>query len=400
MLLGLLPAIREARPSWLLHVIAGEDGPFVERTRAMNFPCEVLPFPAGVRMFGESRASAVSGGNQPSSPRRSRTARIIRWARAALGASRYAWQLRGRLRQLRPDVVHSNGMKMHLLGAVSMPSSISLVWHLHDYLTTRQAMLPLLRRLAKRCRIVIANSESVAADVRCALPGGPPIYAVHNAVDPEIFTPDGPAIDLDEAAGLPPAALSTVRVGLVATFALWKGHEVFLRAAASLARARSSRSLRFYVIGGPVYATVGSQLTMKELRDLTIQFGIGDQVGFTGFVSDAAAAMRALDIVVHASTDPEPFGLVIVQAMACARAVVVAAAGGANESVDPEIDALVHPPGDVDGLATAIARLADNADLRGRLGAAGRAKVMCEFAPAEMAEKVASLYEKSVAATW
>ena len=364
----------------------------------MNFPCEVLPFPAGVRMFGESRASAVSGGNQPSSPRRSRTARIVGWARAALGASRYAWQLRGRLRQLRPDVVHSNGMKMHLLGAVSMPRSISLVWHLHDYLTTRQAMLPLLRRLAKRCRIVIANSESVAADVHDALPGGPTVNAIHNAIDPEVFTPDGPAMDLDQAAGLPPSAAGTVRVGLVATFALWKGHEVFLQAAATLLCGKSPVPLRFYVVGGPLYATVGSQRTREELRDLAIQLGIDDRVGFTGFVSDAAAAMRALDIVVHASTDPEPFGLVIVQAMACARAVVVAAAGGASELVDPEIDALVHPPGDVDGLATAIARLAANADLRGRLGAASRAKVMREFAPAEMAEKVASLYEESVAA--
>ncbi len=58
--------------------------------------------------------------------------------------------------------------------------------------------------------------------------------------------------------------------------------------------------------------------------------------------------MRALDIVVHASTRPEPFGLVIAEAMACGRAVITSAAGGAAEIVESEVDALTHTPGDVE----------------------------------------------------
>ena len=55
--------------------------------------------------------------------------------------------------------------------------------------------------------------------------------------------------------------------------------------------------------------------------------------------------MRALDVVVHASTQPEPFGLVIAEAMACGRAVVVSSGGGAAEIVTPGEDALVHEVG-------------------------------------------------------
>lgn len=68
--------------------------------------------------------------------------------------------------------------------------------------------------------------------------------------------------------------------------------------------------------------------------------------------------MRALDIVVHASTQPEPFGLVIAEAMACGRAVIASQAGGAAEIIDPGENALGLPPGDAAVLAERIVQLA------------------------------------------
>ena len=112
---------------------------------------------------------------------------------------------------------------------------------------------------------------------------------------------------------------------------------------------RRRRRLRAYVIGDALYQTDGSQYTIEELRPACRSERLGDRVGFTGFVDGADEAMRALDIVVHASTEPEPFGLVIAEAMACGRAVIVSDAGGAREIFTPGIDALAHPPGDSDG---------------------------------------------------
>src|SRR6185503_20986573 len=91
-----------------------------------------------------------------------------------------------------------------------------------------------------------------------------------------------------------------------------------------------------------------------------------------GFVHTPEASFRALNVVVHASTAPEPFGLVIAEAMACGRAVIVSNAGGAAELVSNDIDALTHSPGDVGELAKRIAALATDADLRRRLGSAAR----------------------------
>ena len=138
--------------------------------------------------------------------------------------------------------------------------------------------------------------------------------------------------NLDALAGLPPAAEGTVRVGLIATFSRWKGHDTFLRAVASLP---ASVRIRPYIVGGALYDTDGSQYSAIELRRLAATYGLADRVGFTGFVESADQAMRALDIVVHASTSPEPFGLVIAEAMACGRALVTSATGGAGGARAP-----------------------------------------------------------------
>ena len=122
-------------------------------------------------------------------------------------------------------------------------------------------------------------------------------------------------------------------------------------------------------------------------------YGLERQVGLTGFVDRPAAAMRALDIVVHASTKPEPFGLVIAEGMSCGRAVIVSAAGGADELVTSEIDALTHPPGDVDGLARCIERLTTDSELRQRLAAAGRQSALRRFDPDVFTRRFIRVYE-------
>ena len=387
-LLDILGILRIDRPAWVVHLIAGEDGPLLSKAGEMGVRCELLPFPKTVRVFGENRPQGIRTNKRVFL---SKLRRLFSWLPVARETVVYGWGLRRRLRRLQPDLIHSNGMKMHLFGSLAKPEGTPQIWHLHEYLGNRSVMKTLLRWLAPRCTLVVANSESVADDVRAVLSSGPKVETVYNAVDLDVFKPDGPRFDLDQAAGLPPAPVGTIRVGLVATFAFWKGHEVFLRAAA-----KTDENIRFYVIGGPVYTTAGSQRTLAELRHLAETQGILHRVGFTGFVEEVAGAMRALDVVVHASTEPEPFGLVIVQAMACERAVVVSAAGGALELVHPEVDALVHAPGDVDALISAIGTLAADPALRRRLGTTGRLHVNERFTRRQMAARIVPLYEMLV----
>ena len=236
---------------------------------------------------------------------------------------------------------------------------------------------------------MIANSESVAADARAALGPDIEVKTLLNAVDLDRFSPAGDSLDLDRASDSAPPPSGTIRVGLLGTFARWKGHETFLRAVAML---RADASLRAYVIGGPVYQTDGSQYSLDELRAIAHGVGVADRTVFTGVVDRPDAALRSLDVVVHASTAPEPFGLVIAEAMACARPVVVSRAGGAAELVTPGVDALTHTPGDAVELAGAIATLVANPARRATIARAARQTAERRFDRRRLGPELMSIY--------
>ncbi len=250
----LLAGLRESHPSWSLRLIVASDGPLVERVEALGVPVDVLPFPASVARLGDW---GVGRGWW------ARVRFLMRCAATALPAVGYLQRLRRMLRSNQPDVIHTNGLKMHLLGAWARPRGSAVLWHLHDYAGRRPFTARLLRRYADRCAAVVANSQSVADDVRQVCGDAVPVHPVWNAVDLDRFAPDGPRIDLDAVSGLP-AADDVLRVGLVATFARWKGHETFLRALAMLP---ASLRVRGYIVGGPVYETSGSQTSSPNFAN-------------------------------------------------------------------------------------------------------------------------------------
>jgi glycosyltransferase involved in cell wall biosynthesis len=152
-------------------------------------------------------------------------------------------------------------------------------------------------------------------------------------------------------------------------------------------------------MGGAIYQTENSQRTLDEFRQLAATLEIADRVGFTGYVADTASAIRSLDILVHASTQPEPFGRVIAEGMACGRAVICSNAGGAAELFTDGQDALAHPPGDVAALAARIAELARDPEQRARLGRAGRATAERRFDLSRLASELISVYRRLNAQT-
>jgi glycosyltransferase involved in cell wall biosynthesis len=376
-LLDMVASLRAAFSDWPLLVVAPADGPLIGRARTLGAEAIVVPFPPAIARLGETAFVDIAG-----------AARFATRVGLAAGPiARYTAALKEALERFDPDLVHTNGLKMHLFGAYAADAPV--VWHVHDYLAPRRMARRLLRWNVGRCAAVIANSDSVATDVRAALGPAVTVTRMYNAVDLSRFSADGDRLDLDAISGLPPAPSETVRVGLVATFARWKGHEVFLRALAALP---ATLPLRGYIVGGPVYQTHGSQCSLQGLRTLADRMGLSSRVGFTGLVDRIQAAMRALDIVVHASTAREPFGLVIAEAMACGRAVVVSHAGGAAELVTPDVDALAHAPGDVPSLARAIHVLATAPDRRAALGRAARATAVRRFDRAGLAAELMAVY--------
>ncbi len=387
LLLDVLAGVREAEPGWDLHLIVGESGPLVHKASALGMEVSVVAFPEALARLGDAGAGGPAGHQVGKLNLAKRAAAAIPsiWA--------YRNTLRRVIRKIQPDLIHSNGFKMHLLSLWSRTGDVPVIWHLHDYASKRPVVGHLLRLHAPYCAHAIANSPSVGADLQALCPRLA-VSTVTNAIDVARFSPTGTQLNLDTLAGWPAASPGTVKVGLLATMARWKGHAVFLEA---IARLSPDVPVRAYILGGPVYQTEGSQWSETELRDLAKSLGVADRVGFTGFVDEPAAALRALDVVVHASTDPEPFGLVIVEAMACGRAVVISAAGGAAEIIRPGVDGLAHWPGDAEQLARCIEQLAGDRELRERLGREARTSAVRSFHRTRLVSELLPIYRQTLA---
>jgi glycosyltransferase involved in cell wall biosynthesis len=384
-LLNILASIKEVEPEWKLNLIVSDDGVVAAKARALGVTTSVLPFPRSLARIGD----ASTGG--PAGRQGSRLVLLCRLLFASVAIAIYTARLRSLLRQMAPEVIHTNGFKMHILGALAKPSRVPLIWHIHDYVSMRPFMAHLVKMLRKRCSLVLANSNSVGLDIKSVCGDEMRVQTLNNGVDTLVFSPEGSTLDLDSLSGLPKPDQDVVRVGLLATLARWKGHKVFLRA---LSLIPPEIPWRGYIIGAALYQTDGSQCSIEELKTEAQQLGISDSVGFPGFIEEPAAAMRSLDVVVHASTQPEPFGLVIIEAMACGRALVASSAGGAAEIIDADVNALSHPPGDAAILAEKITSLATSPELRKRLGLAGRETVERRFGRSRLATELIAIYQR------
>jgi glycosyltransferase involved in cell wall biosynthesis len=379
-LLTAISSVKRQLPSASIRLLTLTDGPLQAAARELGTEVEVVPLPASLSELGDSH---LRGG---------RAMLALRSLFRLPALTSFIRRLKHAVTHFNPDLVHSNGIKTHLLTRFAVPSRIPVIWHIHDFLGTRPAAGWLLRSARGRVRATIAISNAVADDIRKVLPSTP-VEVLPNAVDLAHFSP-GPAdgSDLDRRAGLPAAPAGIVRVGLVATYARWKGHVAVLDAAAQLAAQSPTLPVRWYIVGGPIYRTA-AQFTEAELRAEADSRGLTGRVGFVPFAADPVPIYRSLDVVLHASTQPEPFGLTVAEAMACGRAVVVSAAGGATELFTDGVDALGVQPGNVEQLADAVQRLVEDSDLRARLGTVARQTAEARFDPNRYGAELVRAYQ-------
>jgi glycosyltransferase involved in cell wall biosynthesis len=381
-LLDLMASIVAFAPKAKIGIIAGADGPLLDDAAELGVDVMRLPFGVRLASAGDSAFRLRSHGAFEFF--------TLQAGRAILEASAYALRLRTLIRAFAPSVVHSNGNKMHLLGTAARGQA-PLIWHIHDFISERPVISRAMRQCAWRADGAIAISNAVSRDISHLLPRLP-ITTVLNAVNTQTFAPTGPVADLDGLAGCGPLARPTVRVGLVATDARWKGHDVFLEAARRITSRPGFTAVRFYIIGGPIYETAASQYTEEELRDLVRHHALSERVCFVPFHRRIDEVYRALDIVVHASSRPEPFGRTIAEGMATGRPVVVSSAGGASELFTDGIDAVGVVPGDAPALANALVELILDPLRRTAMAKRARATAIRVYSGARLAERVFRAY--------
>lgn len=365
-------SFRRQWPALRMDLITGSAGPLIEAATEAGANCVVvLTLPSSTASLGDSAA----GGSVSKL-----LGLLVRMAIAVPRLMGYLMRLRREVRRHDPDFVHVLGLKMQLISLWVVPRKVPVVWNVQDYVGSRRLISKLIRwnlRLFGRGRKLAAGccANDVVRDFENVIPPGSfrKVATVYNTVDLDKFRPDGDRFPL------PVAAPDTVKIGLIATYARWKGHDVFLDALENLKDRPDLPAWHAWIVGGPIYATAGSQWSADELTSMIEAKGLSQHVSLLPFQKDPAAVMRGLDVVVHASSKPEPFGRVIAEAQACGRAVVAVGTGGSGEVFDHSHTGLAIRMNDAASLAEAIERLVRDGTLRQNLGDAGPAKVRANF---------------------
>jgi glycosyltransferase involved in cell wall biosynthesis len=177
-------------------------------------------------------------------------------------------------------------------------------------------------------------------------------------------------------------------VGMVARLEPWKGHELFLRAAATIAN--SHPATRFVVVGGALLGWEGDY--PERLRTLAHDLKIGDRVMFTGHQVDVYPWFDAMDVSVTASTG-EPFGRVTVEAMSLGKPVVGVRSGGTAEIIEDGVSGILVPPNNPAALASAVSSILSDSALRARLSRGGERRAE-SFSDTAMVSRFAALLDE------
>lgn len=175
----------------------------------------------------------------------------------------------------------------------------------------------------------------------------------------------------------------------------WKGQDVFLRAAAEVLRTRPRA--RALIVGGPG-DEVESREFARRLRQDAAALGLEGRVVFTGFRADVPELLAASDLVVHSATRPEPFGRVVVEAMAAGRPVIATSAGGVLEILEDGRTGRLVPPGDAAALAAALAALLDAPERATEMGRQARQDAEVRFGAERFARSLERIYDRAMGA--
>jgi len=391
-LLGILRACRDAFPESEIILLIFEDGPLREHAEPHVDQVIVSQMPTRLANVGDAGLAGNS--------------KWKKWfslaGQLASGAGSFgAWtrKLRRQVAELSPDLIHSNGIKAHIVTSWIKPPKVPLIWHLHDFLGQRRFAKYLLKVAAKRLSLGLAISEAVRLDFEKSV-GDQPVKVLPNLIDTDRFFPgsDEESRERLRAFSANPGNFpkDVVHIGLVAAFATWKGHYLFLDSIAEVKRRSPSNLIRWFIIGGPIYRTQNSQLTREMLESYAADLDILDQVTFVPFQSEMPKIYSALDVVVHASTQPEPFGLTILEGMASGKAVISTAMGGAGEIFHDGEEGIALPECTPGALATAVLRLADDESFRLKLAAQARDAAVDRFDQRRLAGRLQAIYSEFV----
>jgi glycosyltransferase involved in cell wall biosynthesis len=361
-----------ALPARISPTVACPEGELAERIRRLGLPVAPIRATAGslrLHPWHTSKALAEIAAQ----------ARSIRQVARSSGA----------------DLVNGNSVRAGIAASLAVRTA-PVVVHVRDCLPESRATALSVRPIDRRARLLLANSGYTERSF-ARLATRPASKVLYDPVDLERFDPG--RISREEARSRLDLAPDDKVLGVLAQLTPWKGQDDAIRLVARL-RERHPE-VRLLLVGSAKFLSAATRFDnrayLRELERMTAELGLERQVTFMGEREDAAAIVRALDVLLVPSWE-EPFGRTVIEGMAMGVPVVATSVGGPAESLRDGVDGFHAPPRDVDRWVESVDALLSSADLRRRMGESGRRRAVEKFNLPAHVDQLIELYDEALGA--
>ena len=286
------------------------------------------------------------------------------------------------------DLIHSNSISIIPGAIVSIITHVPHIWHIREIIVEPKILWRITSCLVSLfSTLVIVNSNNTGKHLSKGFKINPDkIITVYNGIDLNEF--DTKSVDgriRDEWK----IGRNNILIGMIGRVSSWKGQDYFLDVARYIHELRED--VRFVIVGGPIH---GGESYYKSIQRLVAKYNLQDVVLMPGFRKDVPMILGSLNIFVHPSTRPEPFGRVIIEAMAMELPVVATAHGGCREIILDGITGVLTPPGNPLKMAEEILSLIENNDIARTMGENGRKRVEQLFSNDRYVSSVVDVYNR------
>lgn len=285
-------------------------------------------------------------------------------------------------------ILHTNTSLTITGGIAAKLMGIKNVWHVREIISQeiiRKILSYFIYHLSDKIVVMSNEVKSLFFKER---KGSQKIIVLYEGIDPENFSSNSNSKKIREEFGISPDEFV---IGMVGRITPWKGQDDFIKAAALALKEGSN--MWFFVVGDIYPKGVRQIVFKKKLKRMVKEMGISDKIIFTTFREDIPNFMVAFDIFVLPSNKPEPFGIVILEAMAMAKPVIATNIGGPLEIITHQRTGIFVPPRAPERIAQAIIELAKDDAKRYRLGDAAKEYVRKIFNIEIFQQRVREIYE-------
>lgn len=294
--------------------------------------------------------------------------------------------LRKIIHRINPDLIHLNNgyAAMHEWMLAGYLNDIKVV--VHDRGTPAPCSLR-TRMFVRFVDAIVSVSDSFKNNVTSQHLKVKRVERVYNGLDPESF--DASAVDFNSRERLRrewEIKPGQPVVGIVGNLLRWKGQLVLVEAMAKVKQVYPD--VKCVIIGK---TPRGSEAYEQEIRDAIVKNGLEANAVLVGYRSDIPQVLSVLDVLVHASIEPEPFGRVILEGMVSGKPIVATNGGGVPELVKHGETGLLVPMGDADEMAKAIGCYLSDVEKAREMGECGRKRASL-FSVKNMVNEIEKIY--------